>query len=164
MVRATLNEAVPLQVLASDGKTDLYAQATLYLDDVVVETIELPHLDAGLYSASYTPATEGYFSVVYRFFYDAGMTVVADYDFESELIEVSSDKTNILRLLGLVHHNSIFDQQVYDGAGNLIGGRVRAYDTPAHSLLGGVTGLLFTWQITGVYTGGRLSDWRIREV
>jgi hypothetical protein len=164
MLRATLNEAVPLQVLAADGKVDLYAKATLYSDGALLSTVDLSHIDGGLYGASYTPSEEGYLSVVYRFFYDAGMTIPADYDLESEAIEVSSDKTNILRILGLLHHNATVDQQDYDDAGNLKFARVRSYKTPDDRLLGGLTGLLFTWLVKASYTGGRVSNFSIEEV
>lgn len=163
MLRATLNEAVPLQVLAADGKTDLYAQATLYSNGVSLTTLALPHLDGGLYGSTYTPVTEGYLSVVYRFFYDPGLTVLADYDLEAEAVEVSSDKTNLLRILGLLHHNSVLDQQIYDGDGNLITARIRAYDSRPNADLAGLTGLLFTWSVVAIYTGGRVSDFRIKE-
>ena len=163
MLRATLNEAVPLQVLAADGKTDLFAQATLYSEGAALTTLAVPHIDGGLYGTTYTPTAEGYLSVVYRFFYDAGLTIPADYDLEAEAIEVSSDKTNILRILGLLHHNAVLDQQVYDPDGNLLTARIRAYDTRAHADLAGLTGLLFTWSVVAVYTGGRVSDFRIKE-
>lgn len=163
MLRATLNEAVPIQVLASDGKTDLFAQAVVYRGAAILATISLLHLDSGLYGSSYTPTAEGYLSVVYKFFYDAARSVVADYEFESELVEVSSDKTNILRLLGLMHHKAILDQQTYDPAGNLVSARLRAYDSQTNADSNGVTGLLFTWRVAAVYTGGRVSDFRIRD-
>jgi len=163
MLRATLNEAVPLQVLAADGKTDLYAQAFVYRDGVLLTTLPLPHLDAGLYGVSYTASQEGYLSVVYKLFYDSGFTVPADYEYEAEVLEVSSDKTNILRLLGLMHHKAVLDQQMFDGAGNLTSARLRAYDTQAHADLAGLTGLLFTWQVAALYTSGRVSDFRIKE-
>ena len=164
MLRATLNEGVPLQVLAADGRVDLFAQAKIYSNGSLLTTLPLPAIDAGLYGTTYTPVAEGYLSVVYQLFYDVGLTIAADYDLESELVEVSSDKTNILRILGLLHHKAILDSQMYDAAGNLTSARVRAYDTQDHANLGGLTGLLFTWQVVAVYTNGRVSDFRIKEV
>lgn len=162
MLRATLNEAVPLQVLAADGRTDLFARATLRdASNSVLTILTLPHIATGMYGASYTPSAEGYVSVIYELFYDSGMTVPADYDLESELLEVSSDKTNLARILGLLHENTVFDQQIYDTGGNLVSGRLRAYDTKAHALSAGLTGLLFTWNLSASYTGGQLSQYLI---
>src|SRR5687768_918682 len=114
MVRATLNEPVPIQVLAADGRTDLFGRALIKRPDgTVLTTINLSHIGDGVYGSTHSYVQEGYFSVVYSLFLDAGRTIPATYDLESELMEVSSDKTNLLRLLGLLHENSVFDQQVY---------------------------------------------------
>jgi hypothetical protein len=163
MLRATTNEDIPLQVLASDGNTGLFAKVDLYRDGVVVETISLPHLSNGLYGATYSPTQDGYLSAIYVFFYDAGLTVEADYDHESELIEVCADKTNLIRILGLLHHNAVLDQQVYNTENHLVSARLRAYDSRANADLSGLTGLLFTWLVSAVYTAGRVSDFRIKE-
>jgi hypothetical protein len=163
MLRATTNEDIPLQVLAADGNTGLFAKVDIYRDGAVVETISLPHLSNGLYGATYHPIQEGYLSAIYVFFYDAGLTVEADYDHESELIEVCSDKTNILRIMGLLHHNAILDQQVYNAENHLTSARLRAYDSREHADAGGLTGLLFTWLVSAVYTAGRVTDFRIKE-
>lgn len=165
MLRATLNEAVPIQVLASDGRVDLYAKAYLYdVAGSLLASLDLPHLATGLYGSTYIWNTEGYFTVVYRLFYDSGFSSPADYDYESELVEVSSDKTNIFRLLGLLHHKAVLDQQTYDNAGNLTSARLRAYDTQSNADSAGLIGLLFTWQVVASYTSGVLSDFRIREI
>jgi hypothetical protein len=161
MLRATLNEPVPLQVLASDGRTDLYAQASIYRSGVLLGTVDLVHQDQGLYGGVYTPTQEGYLTTVYRLYSDPSMTVLAPYDLEGEVIEVSSDKLNLLRILGLLHENSVFDQQVYDGARNLTSGRVRCYKDKASSLAQDPAGLLFTYQLSAAYTNGNLSFYRI---
>lgn len=161
MLRATLNQPVPLQVLAADGKTDLYAQAALYADGSPLATVSLPHIDGGLYGATYTATQEGYLSVVYKLFYDAGLTVPADYDYEAETVEVSSDKTNILRILGLLHENAVLDQQTYDGGGSLISARLRVYDSKTNALSAGLTGLSFTYAIQASYSNGQLTNWKI---
>lgn len=164
MLRATLNEPVPLQVLASDGRTDLFAQALIYQGATLLTTLSLPHLDTGLYGANHTPSAEGYFSVIYKLFYDAGFTVPADYDFESEILEVDTFKTNLLRVLGLLHHNAVLDQQIYDTAGNLLTARLRSYNSVLNAQAGGLTGLLFTWNVVAEYTSGRVSRFSIEEV
>ena len=163
MLRATLNESVPLQVLASDGRADLYARAFLYFNAALVTSFDLTNIGNGLYGTTWTPDTEGYYSVIYQLFLDAGFTVAGDYDLESETVEVCSDKTNLLRILGLLHQDAVFDNQTYDGEGNFTGGRLRCYDSKANALSAGLTGLLFTYTITASYTGGQLSSYRITK-
>lgn len=164
MLRATLNEPVPLQVLASDGRTDLFAQALVYQGATLLTTLSLPHLDTGLYGASYTPTAEGYLSVVYKLFYDNAFTIPADYDFESETLEIDTFKTNLLRILGLLHHNAVLDQQVFTPDGQLSTARLRSYDSVLNAQAGGLTGLLFTWHVVAEYTSGRVSRFSIEEV
>jgi hypothetical protein len=152
-LRATLNEAVPLQALANDGRTDLYVRATVVNPALSVEATLYPvHVMKGLYSANWTPTTEGFYSVVYELFLDGAYTLPAfDYPNAGENIEVCSDKTNIMRLLGLNHENAVLDNQVYDGARRLLSARLRAYNSKANALLAGVTGLLFEWDIVAAY-------------
>lgn len=152
-LRATLNEPVPLQALASDGRTDLYVRVTI-LDPAfsTIATLYPVHITKGLYSVNWTPVAEGYYSAIYEFFTDAGYSTVAlDYPNGGESIEVSSDKTNILRLLGLNHENAVLDQQTYDGARRLLSARLRAYNSKANAEAAGVTGLLFEWRIVTAY-------------
>jgi len=161
MLRATINEPVPIQVLAADGRVDLFAQAKLYRDTSLLTTLSLAHIANGLYGSNYTPDQEGYLSVVYQLFEDSGMIVPAYYDLESETVEVTSDKLNLLRILGLLHENAVFDQQTYDAAQNLLTGRIRVYDTKDHADAAGVLGLKFTWGVHAVYTSGLLSRYSI---
>jgi hypothetical protein len=162
-MRATKNEPVPLQVVAGDAQTGgLFARALVYQGNTLVATLPLPHIASGIYGTVNTFAVEGYYSVLYQFFLDSGFTSPApEYDVGSEIIEVSSDKTNLIRLLGLAHENAVFDQQVYDGDGNLTSGRIRSYDSDVHANAAGATGLLFTWTITAVYTAGNLTSYKI---
>ena len=152
-LRATLNEPVALQALASDGRTDLYVRVTVVNPALAVEATLYPvHVIKGLYAVNWTPTSEGYFSAIYEFFLDADYTVQAlDYPNGGETIEVSSDKTNILRLLGLNHENAVLDQQVYDGARRLLSARLRAYNSRANAEAAGATGLLFEWRIVTAY-------------
>ncbi len=163
MLRATLHQPVPLQVLISDGRADLFARARLYNDSVLTETVSLPFLAEGVYGAQYIFSTEGYYTVIYQLFYDSGFTSPADYDLEAEIVEVSSDKTNLLRVLGLLHQNTVFDNQAYDSSNNLTSGRLRVYNSKANAVTAGSTGLLFTYSVTASYTDGRLSRYSITE-
>lgn len=153
MLRATLNEPVPLQAFATDGNEDLFVRVRLYnAAGNVVATLTPAHVANGLYSINWTPTTDGYYTAVYDFFTDAGFTEVSvDHERAAEQVEVSSDKTNIMRLLGLAHENAILDQQLYDGNRRLVSARLRAYDSKANAQAGGTQGLLFQWTVGAAY-------------
>lgn len=153
MLRATLNEPVPLQAFATDGNEDLFVRVRLHeAAGTVIETLTPAHVTGGLYSVSWTPDTEGYYTAVYEFFVDAALTQVSlDHERAAEQVEVSSDKTNILRLLGLAHENAILDQQVYDGNRRLVSARLRAYDSKVNAQAAGTQGLLFQWTVGAQY-------------
>jgi hypothetical protein len=167
LLRATLNEPVPLQALANDGKTDLFVRVTILGPTLTtVATLYPLHITKGLYSVNWTPTSEGYYSAIYEFFLDAGYSTVAqDYPQQGETIDVSSEKTNILRLLALEHENTVLDMQVYDGAKRLLSSRLRGYNSAANAVLAGVTGLLFEWNILATYDSqGRNTLFRIDRV
>lgn len=164
MLRATIDEPVPLQVQVADGRTDLFARAQLYeVGNVVpVATVALPHINEGLYGSVTTLTTDGFFTAQYQLFEDAGFTISANYDYEIESIEASSDKTNLLRLLGLSYHNSTMEPLVYNAEGCLTDAKIRAYNSDTNAQLDdGVTGLLFSWTIKVTYTGGQLVNYMI---
>lgn len=169
---ATPNVSIPLHAVASDGATTVFAQAKIY-DAIggLVTTIPLPHVVAGLYVSSYTPPVEGLFTIVYKFFTDAGFTIPAVYDLGVETLDVNSVRTNILRLLGLLHENSVIDLNVYDGDENLLSARVRCYDSSVNAAAASavspapyVTGLRFEYTVTATYTGGLLNKYVINRV
>jgi hypothetical protein len=163
MIRATLGEAIPLQVQVGDGRTNLYPRAKLYdSSGSLLNTLSLTHVDNGLYSILHTINSEGFFTVAYELFEDAGfMTPSADYDIESELIEANSDKTNILKIIGLTYDNSVLDGHFYDEEGFLLSVRVRNYDSKANAILAGATGLVNTWNIAATYSSGRLNTYKV---
>jgi hypothetical protein len=162
LIAATLNEAVPLQILAGDGRADLHGEVRLYNPaGALVATVPLTHLQEGLYGATWTPGSEGFFSAVYQFYMDPSLTIDAGYSKGGELIEVSQTKTNILRLLGLVHENSVVDQQQYDPDGNLIQARIRCYRDRASAEAAGSSGLQFLYEVFASYTNGLLDSYRI---
>jgi hypothetical protein len=160
-VRATLNEPVPLQVLAADGRSDLFARARIHLDGAFLVEVPLPYMADGVYAVNYTPDHVGYHSIVYQLFMDAGFAVPAPYDSEAEVLDVSEDQTDLRRIMGMLHENAVYDQQVYDGARNLTAGRVRCYRDKTAALAQDPAGLLFTYQLTAAYTNGNLSFYRI---
>jgi hypothetical protein len=153
MLRATLNETIPLAALVSDGNTGLYPRTTVLNSSLsTVDVLYPTHATKGLYSCDWTPAAEGYYMTVVEFFLDALHTVPASaYPNGGESIEVTSDKTNILRILGLNHENAVLDNQTYDGARRLTSARLRAYDSAANAALAGLGGLLFEWTVAAAY-------------
>jgi hypothetical protein len=156
-------------MLASDGRTDLFGQARVYnAAGALVATVNLSHVAEGIYAAQYTPTSEGYSNVVYQLYFDAGRSVDAGYEHQGELLDASSFRTNILKSLGLVHENSVVDQQTYDSEGNLQSARIRAYDSAVNASNAAIaspaaynTGLRFTWQVTSEYSSGLLSKYFI---
>src|SRR5574343_219934 len=169
MLLATVNEAVTLSMLASDGRTDLYGQARVYNSaGSLVATLSLTHVAEGIYAVQYTPTVEGYYSVAYQLYFDAGFAVDSDYENKGEALDVNSFRTNILRNLGLDHENTVVDQQTYDVDGNLQTARVRAYDSAANAASAAAvspaaynTGLKFTWNVNAEYSLGLLSKYFI---
>lgn len=162
MLLATVNEPIPLQLLAADGRTDLYGQVRLY-DDVggLITTIDLPHLADGLYGSVWTPTIEGVYSSVGELYFDAGRTISAGYEKQGENIDVNSVRANILRLLGLVHENSVVDLQVYNVDGNLTSARIRVYDSKSNAILAGLVGVQYTYTVLATYSGQQLNSYKI---
>lgn len=162
MISATLNEATPLTVLAADGRSDLYARVQLYAaNGALVQTLPLTHVANGLYSALWTPQVEGFFTAITQLYYDSSYTIAANYERAGDLIEVSTTKTNILRLMGLHHDNSVLDQQIYDGNGNMIQARLRCYDTREHALAATSVGVRFVYTIAATYANGNMTKYMV---
>ena len=85
---------------------------------------------------------------------------------QGEALDVSSIRTNVLRLLGLVHENAVVDQQTYDSEQNLTSARIRVYDTAANANAAAaisptpyLTGLKFIYEVHAEYSGGLLSKY-----
>lgn len=172
MILITTNEATTLAMVAADGRTDLYGRAVVY-DSLggVTATVDLTHVAGGLYQASYTPTVSGYYQVVYRMYFDALRTQDAGYEVQGETLDVSNFRTNIIRLLGLVHENALIDQTVYDGDGNLTSARVRLYDSAANAASASAaspaaynTGKIAEWQVTATFSAGFMSKHWITRV
>jgi len=168
MLYTEVNSPTTLSLLLSDGRTDLYGQARVYSSGVLSATVNLNHAAEGLYVASYTPATEGVYTVVYEAYADVGRTVPTGYGKGSEGLDVGSYRTNILRLLGLAHENSVIDSQVWDTDSNLTSARIRCYDSAANAAAANAiapaaynTGLRFSYSVSASYSGGLLSKYAI---
>jgi hypothetical protein len=160
MIRATLDEVIPLQIQLNDGQTALYGRAKVYdSSGALFVTLPLSHIDNGLYGTSYTFISPGHYTVVYQMFLDAGLTIPSEYDIEAETVEANSDKTNILRILGMTHDNTVIDQQTYNLQGNLLTSRIRQYETKAQAELAGASGLLNTWSMVATFSGDKLTKY-----
>ena len=163
MLIATLNEPVPLRILAADGRTDLYGQIRIYsAGGIQVAALSAGHVAEGLYSSNWTPAIEGHYTMVGELYLDALHTASAGYEKVADALEVNSVKTSILRLLGLHHENTFIDQQSYDAEGNLLGARVRLYDSKPSALGGGSSGVVATYSVIATYdVNSRLNAYRM---
>jgi hypothetical protein len=162
MLRATLGESLPVQIQASSGESALYARAKIYdIYGTNVSTIALPHIAGGLYGTTHIFSGAGYYTIVYQLFLDSGFSSPAEFDIEAETVEANSDKTNILRILGLTHDNTVLDNHVYNVEGNLTNVRVRSYDSKANALAAGAAGLENTWSISAVYSSSRLETYTV---
>lgn len=165
MITANINEIVPLQILVSDGNDLLFGRVTIYDSlGALVTTLDTNNFTEGLYSVNWTPNTEGYYSFIGELFSDSLKTIPASYDKVTELIEVSSQKNNILRLLGLVHQNSVVDNATYDPDGNLISSRLRCYDSAINAIPGGSSGLLFEYEINATYSNNMMTTFTLKKV
>lgn len=157
MLRATPGEPIPLQVLLPDGQEDLTVRATIlaasgpWASAPAPQVLTLPHQTMGLYSSTWVPSLEGFYSVVYDVFYDPECTLPANYDRDGEQVDVNSDKIHLMRLLGLQHENSVVDQQVFSASGRLLTARIRAYDTAANAAAALNAGIKFVWQLQATY-------------
>jgi hypothetical protein len=164
MLLATINKQIPLSALAADGGTAYFGTARIYDGSgSLITTLPLVHADDGLYIASYMPTIEGVFSIVYQLYTDIARTIPAPLDRGIESLDVSDERINIKRILGLVHENSVVDQQTYNGNGMLLTARIRNYDSKANADLAGATGLLFTWYVTAIYSGLNLINFKITK-
>ncbi len=81
----------------------------------------------------------------------------------TEDLQISIDKTQIDKILGLVHQNILIDQTVYDEFGNLDNARLRIYSDSAS--VGTTSNVLATYQITSESTEcGQFTTWKQVEV
>lgn len=162
MIITVPNAPIPLSMLASNGLSTLFGRARIYdKNALLVDTVSLNHIVDGLYSGLYTPTVEGVYGVVYQFFDDIGFTVPSDFERKIEVLDVDSMRTNILRILGLLHENTVVDQQTYNTNNQLLTARIRAYDSKTNADLAGATGLLFTWHANATFSGQHLTNFKI---
>ena len=72
--------------------------------------------------------------------------------------DITDIHNNIIKTLGLVHHNFYIDQTTYDDFGNMVSGRVRIYSDSAS--VGTNTNIIETYLITADATEcGQFNYW-----
>jgi hypothetical protein len=161
-ITAPIGLPIQIRIQAFDGSTGLFPQAKIY-DPAgsLVTTLNLTHIAGGLYGAPWTPAVEGLFTAVGQFFTDSGHTTDAGLNRTVEDVDVSTLKSNVARLLGLSQEFVVIDSQTYDGLQNLTSARIRIYDSKAHALAAGMTGLIATYTQTATYSGILLQGYTV---
>lgn len=161
MLIVHLNEAVPIRATLADGNTALFPQALIMNSaGAIATTLNLAHVSNGVYSASYPASVEGFYTILVIYYTDSGHTTESAYLRTSDDLEVSSEKGNIARLLGLSQSNTVIDNQSYSGV-NLIAARIRTYDTKAHALAAGLTGLVGSYTMAAGYSGTQLTSYSV---
>ena len=90
-------------------------------------------------------------------------------DFDGDLHSLSKIGVGFARILGLLHHNAIVDNQAYDSNQQLTGARLRVFDDEANvpATPGGseTTGLIQEYAITAEYAGiGALTNYQLKQV
>lgn len=77
MIETVVGQPLLLQLSLTDGVTDRYPRARVYNElDAVIATVDLHHVDGGLYHGSWTPSVIGRRSIRYTIYSDVGHTAV----------------------------------------------------------------------------------------
>jgi len=115
---------------------------------------------SGEYSVTYTPDTAGYWLVEVHVLFNGAFWG------SSAQVGVAADYSTLLdrmdRVLGLLHMNSLVDNEVYDGSDQLLSARLRVFHDANNvpSTPGGneTAGLLHEYTITAAYTDINRAD------
>lgn len=114
-------------------------------------------LGNGNYKYNFTPNANGiwYVIVTHPTYFPWGKTDdVQVYD-----NDISAIYNNVVKTLGLVHHNFYIDDATYDDSGQMISARIRIYDSAAN--VGTNTGVIETYRIEVDSTGcGSFNYWK----
>ena len=114
-------------------------------------------LGDGNYKYLFTPNSEGtwYIVLTHPTYFPWGKTD----DVQVFTGDLSDVYDNVIKTLGLVHHNVYIDDPTYDEYGNMISARVRIYDSAAN--VGTATGVIETYLITADGTAcGQFDYWQ----
>jgi hypothetical protein len=133
------------------------------------------HLAKGRYETSWTPTVTGEYVVLYLTYSDGLHTTInVRYSRELDKIEVIDSETvldniqqMLLRILGLSQENTFRDNTVFDACGQLLGARIRIFDSKANceaATDGGseTTGLIATYTMVAEFEGtNKLKTYRV---
>lgn len=166
--------SLPLVMILTDGNEAQKPQAEIYAPGgtTPLATIDLEHRAKGRYEGEWTPPSSGPFAAHFFVYSDAGHTIEnIVYERAVEQIFVSQSDVDdlaaaVIRLLGLNHENAFIDNTEFDLFGQLIGCRIRLYDSRANAELAQdgdsyATGLIATYTMEAVHEGaGKLKTYR----
>ncbi len=98
-----------------------------------------------------------------------GLPVVAEYVRDSDKRVLAEESDGLIsypvqRLLGLGGANRVLDQEVLDANKRVLSARIRIYDTQAHAVSSGTTGLLGTYNVSASYLGSAETTMIVTEV
>jgi len=116
----------------------------------------IAELGNGSYKLVFTPTSSGawYVNLTHSTYFPWGKTD----DVQVYNGDISDIYDNVIKTLGLVHHNFYIDQTTYDEYGNMVSGRVRIYSDAAS--VGTDTNIIETYLITTDGTEcGRFNYW-----
>lgn len=166
--------SVPLVMILEDGNEGQHPQAEIYAPGgtVPVATVDLPHKVKGRYEGSWTPTSTGPFAAHFFVYSDAAHTIenIVYIRAIEQIFVAQSDVDDlaaaVVRLLGLNHENAFIDNTEFDMFSQLIGCRIRLYDSKANAELAQdgdsyATGLVATYTMEAVHEGaGKLKTYR----
>ena len=173
-VPAKVGEFVSLVMILEDGIENQYPQAEIYApgDIVPIVTIDLSHIVKGRYEGSWTPSTVGTYSAHFFVYSDITHTIenIVYVRAIEQIFVTNSDVDDlaaaVVRLLGLNHENAFIDNTSFDAMSQLIGCRIRLYDSKvnAEAAQDGdnyTTGLIATYTMEAEHEGaGKLKTYR----
>lgn len=161
-------------MILEDGNESQFPQAEIYAPGgtTPVATIDLDHQVKGRYEGAWTPAFVGPFSAHFFVYSDSGHAIEnIVYVRAVEQIFVSQSDVDdlaaaVVRLLGLNHENAFIDETAFDVMSQLVGCRIRLFDSRTNAEAatdGGLenTGLIATYTMEAVHEGaGKLKTYR----
>ena len=173
-VPAKIGEPIPLVMILEDGNESQFPQAEIYLPGGTspVAVVDLDHKVKGRYEGLWTPTAVGAFSAQFFVYSDSAHTIenivyvrAVEQIFVSES-DVDDLAAGIVRLLGLHRENVFIDNTVFDVFNQLIGCRIRLFDSKDNAEAatdGGseATGLIATYTMEAEHEGaGKMKSFR----
>jgi hypothetical protein len=131
--------------------------------DCVVSSLPVTISEIGVsgeYCVEYTPPSEGWWKVEIHILFSGDiMKSIAAVGVSADMTSIKAD---LSRILGLLHYNSILDNQTYDSDDQLLTARLRVFDTASNvpAIPGGseTFGLKHQYIIEAVYSATNQSN------